>query len=186
MTTRRPIPQSAPAGTLEFTQPPATATSYYKVAQGNLITFGWNFTYVLAEPTSLTVSAACGRVTFPVGPDPEGLLPGAATQVVWDVHSYQMAHPETPLPQAECQLMICDERGFDSARRPGFLAPNSNLKFALYTPQPYVALADGWRCTVCSAAAGMSTHPAAISLLVTLIICFLSGFHLLRTNNHRN
>jgi len=181
-TTRLNIPNSAPAGEYVFTKPPATVTSFYKIAPGELITFGWNFTYVVATPTALTVSAKCQNgYTYPVGPS-DGIIDGTATEVVWDVYAYQQAHPNTPLPQAQCNLMICDERGFGAARRPGYLSPNTNVQFALYTPQAYVSLEDGWKCSVCSGATSLAAHPAAISLLVTLMICFLSGFHILRAN----
>lgn len=181
-TTRLIIPPSAPAAEYVFTKPPATVTSFYKIAEGELITFGWNFTYLLATPTALTVSAKCpGGNMFPVGPE-DGVIDGTATEVVWDVYSYQQAHPETQLPQAQCNLMICDERGYNAGRRAGYLSPNTNLQFALYKPQPYVSLEDGWKCNVCSGASSLATHPAAISLLVTLMICFFSGFHVLRAN----
>lgn len=185
-TTRLIIPPSAPAAEIVMTKPPAAQTSYYKIAEGEQITFGWNFTYLLATPTHLTVSAACANGnTYPVGPS-DGVIDGTATEVVWDVYSYQQNNPNTPLPQAVCNLRICDERGFGAARRPGFLTPNTGVQFALYTPQAYTPIADGWKCTVCGSATSMSAHPAAISLLVTFLVCFLSGFHLLRTNNRQN
>ncbi|EAU90398.1 hypothetical protein CC1G_00782 [Coprinopsis cinerea okayama7 len=180
--TRVFIPPSAPAGEIIITQPPQTHTSFYKIAPGEMITFAWNFTYILATPTHLTVSAVCQNGnTYPVGPT-DGIIDGTATEVVWDVYSYQVNNPNTPLPQQVCNLRICDERGFGATRRAGYLSPNTGLQFALYTPQPYTPLADGWKCSVCSGAASLSAHPAAISLLVTLMICFLSGFHFLRAN----
>jgi hypothetical protein len=54
-----------------------------------MITIGWNLTSVLATPTSLTLSAVCDNSnTYAVGPDPDGKVPGTATEVVWDVYSY--------------------------------------------------------------------------------------------------
>ena len=39
------IPQTAAAGGVSITQPPSTASaSYYKIAQNEYITFGWNLT----------------------------------------------------------------------------------------------------------------------------------------------
>ena len=137
------IPQSAPAGQLVLTQPIPTITSFYKIAPGSQITFGWNFSYILATPTHLTVSAACaGGNTYPVGPT-DGIIPGTATQVVWDIYSYQVNHPGTPLPQAVCNLRICDERGFGVVNRPGYLTPNTGLQFALYKPDAYTPISDG-------------------------------------------
>ena len=79
------IPQSAPAGGVTITQPPQTATSYFKIApsQPICITFGWNMTSVIATPTHLTVSAVCDNGnTYAVGPT-DGIIPGTATQVVY-------------------------------------------------------------------------------------------------------
>ena len=138
-----PIPQTAPAGGILVTQPPETATSFFKIAPDNQITFAWNTTYVLATPTRLTVSAVCENGnTYPVGPT-DGIIPGTATSVVWDPYSYDQAHPNTPLAQASYTLHIWDDRGPNSVRRAGFLEPYSALKFALYKPQPYTPIASG-------------------------------------------
>jgi len=142
-TTRLSIPQSAPVGIITITQPPQTATSFYKIAPSQLITFGWNFSMVLATPTHLTVSAVCDNGnTYPVGPT-DGIIPGTATSVVWDVYSYQQNHPNTPLAQASYTLNIWDDRGPNAGRAPGFLQANTGLKFALYTPQAYTPLSSG-------------------------------------------
>ena len=137
------IPQSAPVGILTITQPPQTATSFYKIAPSQLITFAWNFSSILATPTHLTVSAVCDNGnTYPVGPT-NGIIPGTATSVVWDVYSYQQNNPNTPLAQASYTLNIWDDRGPNAPRAPGYLQENSGLKFALYTPQAYTALSSG-------------------------------------------
>jgi hypothetical protein len=176
-----PIPNSAAAGVLSITQPPQTAVSFFKIAQGQLITFGWNFTYVLATPTHLTVSAVGDNGnTYPVGPT-DGIIPGTATQVVWDPYAYDQANPNTPLAQASYTLHIWDERGSDAPRKPGYLQPNSGLKFALYTPQAYTPLASGWSCGVCNGSLSNYTgHPAFPAIVAALIVVFLSGFGLIR------
>jgi hypothetical protein len=137
------IPQSAPAGILTITQPPQQSTSYYKVAQNQFITFGWNFSYILATPTHLTVSAVCENGnTYPVGPT-DGIIPGTATSVVWDPYSYQTSHPNLPLAQAKYTLEIWGDGGPNAVRAPGVLTPNSALQFALYTPQAYTPIGSG-------------------------------------------
>ncbi|KIM38052.1 hypothetical protein M413DRAFT_448085 [Hebeloma cylindrosporum] len=179
------IPPTAPAGVLSITQPQQTATSFYKIASGEAITFGWNMTYVIATPTHLTVSAVCDNGnTYPVGPT-DGVIPGTATEVVWDIYSYQVNNPNKPLAQTMYTLNIWDDRGPGSARRAGYLQPNSALQFALYTPQPYTAISDGWTCSTCSSAMSYAAHPAFVSLVITFFIMFFSGFHLLR-NSSRN
>jgi len=137
------IPQSAPAGILTITQPPQQSTSYFKIAQDQFITFGWNFSYILATPTHLTVSAVCENGnTYPVGPT-DGIIPGTATSVVWDPYSYQTSHPNLPLAQAKYTLEIWGDGGPNAARAPGVLTPNSALQFALYTPQAYTPIGSG-------------------------------------------
>ena len=137
------IPQSAPAGLITITQPPQTATSYYKIAPGEVITFGWNFTMLLSTPTHLTVSAICDNGnTYPVGPT-DGIIPGSATSVTWDLWSYNQANPTQPLAQTGYQLNIWDERGPGAPISPGKLRANNELRFALYSTQAYTPLASG-------------------------------------------
>lgn len=142
-TTRSKIPVTDPAGLLTITQPPQTATSFYKIAPSQLITFGWNFSYVQATPTHLTVLAGCDNGnTYPVGPT-DGIIPGTATEVVWDIFSYQQNNPNTPLAPTTYTLSIWDDRGPNAGRAAGFLQANTGLKFALYSPEAYTGLADG-------------------------------------------
>ncbi len=143
------IPFSAPAGGLTITKPPQTATSLFKIAPSNTITFAWNFTYVLATPTHLTVSAIGENGnTYPVGPT-DGIIDGTATSVTWDLWSYQQGHSNLPLAPGSYVLHIWDDRGPGAAREPGFLQENSALKFALYTPQPYTPIESASVLSIC-------------------------------------
>jgi hypothetical protein len=137
------IPATAAAGGITITQPPQTATSFFKIAPGQLITFGWNFTSVLATPTHLTVSAVCDNGnTYPVGPT-DGVIAGTATNVVWDPYAYDQANPSQPLAQAGYTLRVWDDRGPGAPRRGGYMQENNALRFALYTPQDYTPLNSG-------------------------------------------
>ena len=137
------IPITAPAGGITITQPPQTATSFYKIAANEPVTFGWNLTSVLATPTHITVSAICDNGnTYPVGPT-DGVIPGTATEVVWDVFDYQKQNPNKPLAEAGYSLTMWDDRGPNSPPRAGYMQPYSGLKFALYTPQTYTPLGAG-------------------------------------------
>ncbi|EAU82174.1 hypothetical protein CC1G_11364 [Coprinopsis cinerea okayama7 len=182
------IPITAPAGAIVMTQPPQTVgTSFFKISPSgpngpNLVTFGWNMTNVIVQPTSLTVQAACQNgFTYAVGgpmgnstaSDPadqaaytgEGVIPASQSRVIWDVIGYQEAHPETPLPQGLCTLRINDERGFGAAHKAGYLAPNDGLTFALYTGEAYTPLASGWSCPACIANGSGRLVPYAIPVL---------------------
>ncbi|TFK47519.1 hypothetical protein OE88DRAFT_1665697 [Heliocybe sulcata] len=179
------IPQSAPAGGITITQPPQTATSYFKLASNNPVTFAWNFTYVLVTPTHLTVHAVGENGnTYPVGPT-DGIIPGSATSVVWDPWAYNQMPGVTPLTGGTYTLNVWDDRGPGSAREPGYMAPNSALQFALYTPQSYTPLTSGWTCVGCSGSLSSYTaHPAFAALMTTLVIMFLSGYSLVRQALH--
>lgn len=136
------IPQNAPAGLISVTKPPQQSTSY-KIAPDEPITFAWNFSYIIATPTHLTLSAVCENGnTYPVGPT-NGIIPGTATGVVWDTYAYQTSHPQLPLAQAKYTLKIWGDQGPNAQRTPGFLTPNSAVQFALYTPQGYTPIASG-------------------------------------------
>ncbi|KAI0252905.1 hypothetical protein BJV78DRAFT_1123730 [Lactifluus subvellereus] len=180
------IPQSAPAGLLTITQPPQTTIAFFKIAPSQPITFAWNFSYVLSTPASLTVSAICENgVTYPVGPT-NGIIPGAATSVVWDAYAWQQNNPNSPLAQATYTLEIFDNRGPGSSRAPGLLQPNNALRFALYTPQSYTPIASGnlltgWQCTGCNNAA-LAAHPAFFCVCLTIFVMFASGLAILRNS----
>ncbi|KAH8830125.1 hypothetical protein DL96DRAFT_1591689 [Flagelloscypha sp. PMI_526] len=147
------IPATAGAGGATITKPPQTSTSYYKLAPSQTITFGWNLTGLYVQPSALTIRAACANGnTFPVGPS-DGVLPGNALSVEWDLWSYQQNNPQTPLVPTSYTLMIWDENGKDATVKAGHFQPNSNLKFAMYTPAAYTPIADGWTCTGCNSAA---------------------------------
>lgn len=168
-----------------MTQPPATATSYYKIAPSQVITFGWNMTSVLASPTHLTVSAVADNGnTYPVGPT-DGIIPADATQVVWDIYSYQQHNPNMPLGVGTYTLNIWDERGPGAGRAGGYLSPFNGLQFALYSPQVYTPIASGWTCAQCTGTGVMSAaaHPVFVGIVVSFLVIFLSGLHMLRTGH---
>ncbi|KAF7349364.1 hypothetical protein MSAN_01726200 [Mycena sanguinolenta] len=120
------------SGPLTFAQ---TLPPGLRIAEGNLFTIVWNFTSVLATPTSLTMSAVNDHGnTFPVGPDESGRVPGTATSVVWDVWSYNQAHPGTQMGQGSYTLHMWDDRGPSATVQAGYMTPNSALQFAMYTP----------------------------------------------------
>ncbi|EJT99171.1 hypothetical protein DACRYDRAFT_96043 [Dacryopinax primogenitus] len=182
-TTSTGIPQTAAAGGLSFTQPPNTAApSFYKIAPNNIITIGWNFTSLYSTPTHLTLSAYCqaNGNTYPVGPT-NGVIDGTAKSVTWDPYEYNQQPGVTPLAEASYTLRIVDERGPNVGAAPGLFSPNSQMTFALYKPQSYTPLSDGWSCTACSAGVlGVVSHPLSLGLIVTTVVMIVSGWHLLR------
>jgi len=180
------IPATAAVGGLSLTQPPQFSTSYFKIAPSQPVTFGWSFdNYLYIKPTSLTVAAICENgYTYPVGPT-NGVIPGSATTVVWDPYAYNQANPNQPLPQATYELAIYDQRGLGALGQGGVFNPNTQLKFALYTPQPYTPLASGWSCPGCSGAPPTPLSGTFATVTATLLCMFLSGFAFFRMAVHR-
>jgi hypothetical protein len=182
-TTRLTIPQTAAAGGLTITQPPQTATSFFKVAPSQIITFAWNFTSLYSQPAHLTCTAGCDNGnSYPIGPT-DGIIDGTATELVWDPYGWNQANPTLQLPlQGTCTLSIWDDRGPTAARAPGLFEKNTALKFALYKPQDYTPIASGWQCIGCNsgALANFTAHPAFAGLIITITIMLLSGYGLLR------
>ncbi|KAI5888763.1 uncharacterized protein SCHCODRAFT_02680536 [Schizophyllum commune H4-8] len=175
------IPQTAAVGGVTITQPKVTATSYYKIAENQMITFGWNMTSVIATPTSITVSAICENGnTYPVG-----IVDGDATELVWDIYSYQQHNPNSPLVPASYTLSLWDDRGPDAGQKAGYMKPNGELVFAMYTPADYTSISDGWRCGACnSSLTNAATNPAFLGIVVTFVVMLLSGIQLLRDQRH--
>ncbi|KAJ7800223.1 hypothetical protein B0H14DRAFT_2387439 [Mycena olivaceomarginata] len=168
------ITQTNPPGFASITQPLQTVTSFFKIAENQMITIAWNLTSVLATPTSLTLSAVCDNGnTYPVGPPV-----GASASVVWDIYSYNQANPGTKLAQASYTLHMWDDRGPTATARAGFMSPNTALSFAMYTPQAYTPLSSGWSCTGCSSA--LANRPALAGVLLALLLVLVSGVRVLR------
>lgn len=164
------IPQSAAAGGITITQPQQTAAqSYYKIAQGISVTFGWNFTSVLRYPSSLVVQAYCSENhnTYTIASS----LAGSATAVTWapydfDQSAIQLGQPQ--LIQATYRLQIFDERGLTVGLQPGLFQPNTKVEFALYQPKPYTPISAGWICAGCNGAT-RSRH-ASMFVLTSLVV----------------
>jgi len=172
------IPQTAANGGLSMTQPAITAqATFYKIASENYITFGWTLTDVLVTPTALTINAYCSQngYTYPVGPTSG--IEGDATQFAWNPYEYEQSAGATPLAEASYTLRIFDERGYAAAPSAGYMSSYAGTVFALYRPQRYVALADGWTCTACSAALRSThMHPAVLATAAAFLFGTMTVF----------
>ncbi|CAD6585683.1 MAG: hypothetical protein CYPHOPRED_003173, partial [Cyphobasidiales sp. Tagirdzhanova-0007] len=159
------IPQNAPDGGITIIEPAATAqATYYKIDSANYITFAWNFTEVLVQPSSLTLQAYCSQnsFTYPIGPT-QGLA-GDTIQYAWSPADYEASSGATPLAEASYTLRIFRENGYAAAATPGYMRSYAGTVFALYRPQSYTGLADGWTCASCSAAIHSTRiHPAVLA-----------------------
>ncbi|PLW19207.1 hypothetical protein PCANC_10635 [Puccinia coronata f. sp. avenae] len=169
-------PIDSPVGGLVFTQPPATAAaSYYKIAQDQPLTFGWNYTNILSFGNSITIVAYCSlnKVSYTIS-----TLPAQATAITWDPYALQQ-QPGFPLfAEATYTLQIFDERGMGAGPTPGLMAPSSQMKFAMYKPQPYTPLAS-WTCSTCSGAKGFfqNNSPVLLACALSLVTAIGGGWY---------
>jgi len=146
------------------------------------VTFAWNMTSVIVTPTHLTLSAFCADAgnTYPIGPT-DGIIPGTQSSVVWDPFAYDQANPGTPLAVGTYTLSVWGDAGPTALPAPGQFSPNNELRFALYTTQPYTPLAS-WTCQGCNAASPSTlARGFPIALVVTCVVLLLSGLGVLRT-----
>ncbi|KWU47590.1 hypothetical protein RHOSPDRAFT_31023 [Rhodotorula sp. JG-1b] len=171
------IPQTAAAGGLSYLTPAQTAgPTYYKIASGNPLTFGWNYTSLYVTPTSLTFEARCSAngYTYPVG-----VIPGSQTSLTWDPWAYAQSPNALPFAQASYTLRVYDSRGPDATAEAGlFNGANSILTFAMYSPAAYTPLASGWTCVGCSAAVralGGVQSGVWVAVPVTVALVLIGG-----------
>jgi hypothetical protein len=69
-----------------------------------------------------------------------GVIPGTATEVIWDLKKYQEENQQLPLGPGNYRLTIWDERGESAIPGPGLMRQFGGLKFGMYTPNSYVPL----------------------------------------------
>lgn len=93
----------------------------------------------------MTVIASCSANgnTYAVGPtnSPYNVLPGNATQVVWNPWQAEQVPGAVPFAEATYVLKIWDERGPDSVVRGGYMSPFAGKQFAMYRPATYTPFA---------------------------------------------
>lgn len=140
--------------------PAATQTEsgiYYKV--GQTATWIFNYTSLLATPTAVDILASLSYTSGGAAPTPFTLALNqsfSATQTfTWDTGAYALS---TPLPVGNFTLIVYDSDdagGATAVASPGKLAVYKQFVFGVYTPQPYVGLANAYVCATCNAAGGM-------------------------------
>jgi hypothetical protein len=111
---------------------------FYKV--GDFITFAWNYTSLSQTPTAIDILASCtaNQATYTIAVNQSA----KQTEVVWDTKN--TPDGQAPFLTDKYTLLIYDaQSSVSAAPRAGFLAPFNQLTFGMYTPKPYVGLADG-------------------------------------------
>ncbi|CED84547.1 hypothetical protein [Phaffia rhodozyma] len=169
------IPATAAVGGLSITMPATNAAAtYYKIADNNFVTWGWNMTSVYNTPTSLTV-AAIGKNgnTYTIS-----TIPGTATNFVWSPYSIEQTN-SVPWAVTSYTAKIWDDRGPTATAEGGKMSVNSGITFALYRPQTYTSLSNGWTCASCSSARELLSQPGFCMLFMTILTIFISGWGIL-------
>ncbi len=59
--------------------------------------------------------------------------------------------------------------------RPGYLAPFSNFRFAMYSPKPYVP-SNEYKCASCSGGPGADTNRQAARFLLGMVAITILSF----------
>lgn len=129
---------------------PESSSSYYKI--GNYVTFAWNLTSLEITPTAIDILASCtaNQNTYTIALNQT--VNGSEGAVTWDTGEYQSTGT-IPLLTETYTLIIHDAARDVTATAPyGGMSAYSAFKFAMYTKQPYTAMADGWKCVTCSGA----------------------------------
>lgn len=122
---------------------------YYKI--GDFVTFGWNYTSLLATPTAIDILASCSanKQIYTIAVNQS--ISNSTQGVTWDTSSYQADNPSAPLLTEMYTLIIYDAASsISDPAQPGYLAAFNQFTFGMYTPQPYQGLDQGYVCATCS------------------------------------
>jgi hypothetical protein len=142
-----------------------SSSSYYKV--GDYITFAWNMTSLSVTPTAIDVLASCGANNNMYTLAVNQTVNGSTGAVTWDTGDYQ-ATATVPLLTETYTLIIMDAAmpAVTATAVYGGLPVFSNLRFGMYTTQPYQNTSGNddatFTCITCkSAASSLEKQPLA-------------------------
>ncbi|KAL1311377.1 hypothetical protein AAFC00_001546 [Neodothiora populina] len=135
-------------GGISMLVPAATdSSSYYKI--GDNVTFAWNYTSLSVTPTAVDILATCTANSATYTLAMNQTIGNATGAVTWDTRETGTM----PLLTETYTLMIHDAAiDVTQTAQYGHLAAYTQHVFAMYTPQPYKGLNEGWKCVTCSGA----------------------------------
>jgi hypothetical protein len=134
-----------------LTPAPLSGSQYYKI--GDYVTFGWNYTSLIATPSAINIVATCTANNRLYTVAVNQIVSNATQAVTWDTNAYQTGNPTAPLLTETYTLIIYDAASSMSAvPQAGYLAPFNQFSFGMYTPQPYQGIGQGFQCATCSGA----------------------------------
>jgi len=164
-----------PAGGVSMLTPAAiSGVQYYKI--GEYITFGWNYTSLLATPSAIDIVASCSANKQVYTLAMNQTVGNGTQAVTWDTGAYETGNPTVPLLTETYTLIIYDAASSISAvAQAGYLASFNQFTFGMYSPQPYTPLADGFQCVTCSGALSDMERKALGFMLTMCAITILSA-----------
>lgn len=119
------------------------------IKAGDIVSFTWNYTNVLADPTAVDVllSRTSDTNLWTLAANMSYQDPATFT---WDT-SVQRSDASHPLLTDEFTMIIIDsDASIDDTGSPGYLS-RTDVKLDIYIPRDYTPLSD-WNCATCSAA----------------------------------
>lgn len=164
-----------PAGGVSMLTPAViSGAQYYKI--GDFITFGWNYTSLLATPTAIDIVASCSANKHIYTLAVNQTVSNATQAVTWDTGSYETGNPTVPLLTETYTLIIYDAASsISAAAQAGYLAPFNQFTFGMYFPQPYSDVGNGFQCATCSGALSDMERKALGFMLSMCAITILSA-----------
>lgn len=158
-----------PGGASFITPDPRAGPALYKA--GEEITFVWNYTNVLAEPTAVDVLLSCSAASALWTLTGNMSFADPATYV-WD-SSEQQTDASQPLLTEEYMLIVKDsEIEMDSTPENGYFT-RQDLGIAIYLPKDPIDM-DDWNCPTCSGGPPELGHQALGFAATMCVITALS------------
>ncbi|RDA87512.1 hypothetical protein CP532_1636 [Ophiocordyceps camponoti-leonardi (nom. inval.)] len=162
-------PDAAPAGVNMLTPlPNIQPLPLYRI--GETVTWGWNYTSLLATPTAIDVLISCS-VAAETWTLTNNMSFTTSVNYIWDTN-IQANMVEKPLLTEKYTLIVKDsDVDINSPPQPGYLGVVKNFfNFGLYAGKPYTPFSE-WKCTVCSGADTLSDRQTG---RLALIMSFLT------------
>lgn len=154
-------------------QTPAVISGEQYFRIGEYVTFGWNYTSLLATPSYINVMATC-TVNSQLYPIAMNQTVGSTGAVTWDTGAYQATAAANPLLTDTYTLIIYDaESSISAAAEAGYLATFDDYTFGMYVSQPYVPLSE-YVCPSCSGALSVMERRALGVVVGVSVITVLS------------
>lgn len=161
------IPFDAQPGGINMITPGiiAAASTLYKV--GDYVTFSWNYTNLLAEPTGVDVIVSCSApgqaLTWTLTAN---MTFETEASYIWDTTDDQ---DQDYIPEMYTVIIKNSDSEITDVAGPGVLAAHTGATFGVYTGAPYVDY-DEWECVGCNAAPPSTDRQALGFALIMSVI----------------